>query len=103
MKMVDTVANNPARKYREAEGIVLENMGETMLVVHLGTDQIFELNSTATRLVELLLSGKTDIEAARIIADEYGVDLEVVLLNVEQTVSHLVTEKVLENFGSPGF
>ena len=63
-----------ARRFQAAPDVVIERMGDTMLAVHLGSDKIIELNETAAHLVDLLLGGSTDEEAATELAkiyDEY--------------------------------
>ncbi|SRR5690606_9733739 len=84
-----------ARRFQAAPDVVIERMGETMLAVHLGSDKIIELNETAAHLVDLLLGGSTDKEAASAMAEVYGVPYEEVWDNVEATLATLVSESVL--------
>ncbi len=84
-----------ARRFQAATDVVIERMGETMLAVHLGTDKIIELNETAAHLVDLLLGGSTDREAAAAMAEVYDVPYPVVWENVESALATLVEESVL--------
>lgn len=45
--------------------VIAEKVGESLLLVHLETNRIFELNSTAARIFELLRAGhgRPEIEA----------------------------------------
>ena len=84
-----------ARRFQAAPDVVIERMGETMLAVHLGSDKIIELNETAAHLVDLLLGGSTDREAASAMAEIYDVPYQVVWENVENALATLVSESVL--------
>ena len=92
----DTDAGTLDRRYRLAEQVVIDRLGDAMVAVQLGTDKIFDLNETAARLVELLGEGRTAGEAANVIAGEYDATAEAVRQDVVSTVSTLITESVLE-------
>jgi len=91
-----TDAGTLGRRYRLAEQVVVDRLGDSMVAVQLGTDKIFDLNETAARLVELLGEGRTAGEAADVIAGEYDATAEAVRQDVVSTVSTLITESVLE-------
>lgn len=82
--------------YCTSPDVVVEKLGDAMIAVQLGTDQILELNETAARLVELLLEGRSDADATAALADEYGVASEVVAPDVAETIAMLVAQQVLE-------
>lgn len=85
-----------SHNYRTSTDVVIEKLGDAMIAVQLGTDRILELNETAARLVELLVAGSTDAEAALALAGEYGVDVTTVAGDVSDTIAMLVAEQVLE-------
>jgi|GEM_PF-1401282 len=87
--------HSTARRFQAAPDVVIERMGDTMLAVHLGSDKIIELNETAAHLVDLLLGGSTDREAAAAMAETYDVPYDVLWENIESTLATLVSESVL--------
>lgn len=85
-----------ANRYRMSDQVVVDRLGDSLVAVQLGTDKIFELNETATRLVELLGENHSAGEAARQIANEYGVPVETVVNDVVLTIENLVSEAMIE-------
>lgn len=83
------------RRYAVPAEVVIEAMGDTAVAVHMGTDQIHELNETAGRLVELLAAGKSESEAAAALATEFEADVAEVSVDVEQTVDVLLAAELL--------
>lgn len=70
-----------------------------MVLVHLHTNQIFELNETAARLWELL-SEDGDVAAAESrLTEEYEVDPGQLRTEVEATIALLTTEKMIVEAG----
>lgn len=85
-----------SRRYRLSDQVVIDRLGDSLVAVQLGTDKIFELNETATRLVELLGEGRTAAAAAEAIAGEYDATLDAVRQDVVLTVEMLVAEAMIE-------
>lgn len=85
-----------SNRYRLSDQVVVDRLGESLVAVQLGTDKIFELNETATRLVELLEEGRTGAEAATVIASEYEASLDAVHQDVVATIETLVAESMIE-------
>lgn len=83
-------------RWTTAPDVVVQRLGDAMVIVHLGTDAILELNETAARLVELLTDGKTADEAVEALADEYAATIEDVRSDVRRTLASLSAERVLE-------
>jgi len=79
-----------------APDVVVQRLGDAMVIVQLQTDAILELNETAARLVELLTDGKTVEEAVEALAGEYAANAEDVRKDVQQTLASLAAEQVLE-------
>jgi hypothetical protein len=52
--------------------VVGQRMGDQFLLIHLGTNRIYELNVTAARMWELMLSGNSDVPVQ--ISAEFDVD-----------------------------
>lgn len=85
-----------ARHYRLSDQVVIDQLGESLVAVQLGTDKIFELNETATRLVDLLKEGRTGAEAAAVLASEYDATTDAVLQDVVHTIGTLIAESMIE-------
>src|SRR5690606_6830211 len=85
-----------SRRYRLSGEVVVDRLGDSLVAVQLGTDKIFELNETATRLVELLKDGSTAADAALAIANEYDVTVDTVSGDVVDTIATLIAESVIE-------
>ena len=70
-----------------------------MILVHLRTNQMFELNETSARFWELL-SRDGDLAAAEThLAEEYEVDPAVVHDEVQAMVARLTTERLIDEVG----
>ena len=66
------------------------------LVLYTSTDgQAYILNHTAARVWRLLDGTRTEVEAAREVADTYGEAYEQVLGDVRELVEHLLTAGLL--------
>lgn len=85
-----------AGHWTTASDVVVQRLGDAMVIVQLQTDAILELNETAARLVELLADGKTVDEAVEALAAEYAANVEDVRKDVQQTLASLAAEQVLE-------
>lgn len=74
---------------------VVQRLGDSMVLVHMETDRIFELNLTATRLWELLNEGhgRSAIEAR--LLDEFNVDESVLKDEIDATLDMFVDERMI--------
>jgi Coenzyme PQQ synthesis protein D (PqqD) len=75
--------------------VVSRRVEDTVVIVHLGTDRIYELNRTGGRLWELLEEGSTYGEALLALQDEFEVDREKLEREAEKFVDMLVSEDVV--------
>lgn len=65
--------------------ILWQRMGDEVVLIHLGTNRIFELNVTAGRLWELLARGHSVEEAVGVLSEEFDADRS----RVEEEVTSL--------------
>jgi hypothetical protein len=79
-------------RFRPADGIISRRLGEDMVVVHLGTNRIYELNVTAARLWEILTDGVTAAEACDRLASEFDTEPATVVDDVQRTLDHFTAE-----------
>jgi Coenzyme PQQ synthesis protein D (PqqD) len=56
--------------------IVAKRLDEELVIIHLGTDQIYSLNSSAARFWELLESGLGVLEAKKQLGEEFAVTMQ---------------------------
>ncbi len=52
-------ASSTSRPWRCSPDVTARRLGENIVLVHLGTDRIYELNPTAARIWELIQTGET--------------------------------------------
>jgi Coenzyme PQQ synthesis protein D (PqqD) len=75
--------------------VVSRRVEDTVVIVHLGTDRIYELNSTGGRFWELLEEGSTYGEALLALQAEFEVDREKLEREAESFVDMLVSAEVV--------
>ncbi|MGN6716590.1 MAG: PqqD family protein [Candidatus Binatia bacterium] len=56
--------------------VVAKRLDEELVIIHLGTDQIYSLNSSAARFWELLESGVGVLEAKEQLLEEFAVSMQ---------------------------
>ena len=61
------------RAFRAGPDVVAQRLGDQMVVVHLSTNIIFELNETASRIWELMGEGCDLTEIARRLTDHFNI------------------------------
>jgi hypothetical protein len=83
------------RNVRLEPQVVFRRLGEQMVLVHMGTNQIFELNETAARLWELLAQDGDVAAAESRLTQEYAVDPVELRTEVETTLAMLTTERLI--------
>lgn len=72
--------------------VVFKRLDDRIVLVHLGTNQIFELNATGARVWELLQEGIAGDALFNRIADEFDVDSMTLRGEVVSLLSELVDE-----------
>jgi hypothetical protein len=70
--------------------VVAERLGEDLVLVHLKTNKIYELNSTATRIFELAKAGHDRSEIEGRLLEEYDVDRPALVENLDAVFAQLV-------------
>ena len=82
--------------FRLSPDVLMRKVEDEFVLVHMGRNQIFALNSTGARLWELLGEGRTRGEAVAQLADEFEVATATVELETEQLLEALIRERLLE-------
>lgn len=75
--------------------VVAKRLEDELVVVHLGTNQIYSLNSSAARLWELLESGFGLAEAKEQLIEEFDVSMEQLEEDVSATLTLLVQNQLI--------
>lgn len=80
------------------EHVVFRRLGDRMVLVHLKTNSIFELNMTSARLWELLTENGDISVVEKHLAQEFDVEPAVLRHEVASTLSVLFTEKLITGY-----
>jgi hypothetical protein len=75
--------------------VVKQRLDESLVLVHLATDRILELNDTAATLLELLSSGLSDKEAEERLMELFDVDPASLREEMDACLHALQSEGVL--------
>jgi hypothetical protein len=84
------------QRLRPSEHVVSSRLGDVGLLVHLKTNQIFELNTTGVRIWELIGEGLELEQIVGVLGSEFAVDLEQARREVTDLVSALTREGLLD-------
>ena len=74
---------------------VANRMGDQVVLVHLGTDRIFELNSTAARIWDLLVDGRDQKEIEQLLCEEFQISQDLANQKTEELLASLIAEKII--------
>lgn len=89
------MADQPTN-YNPSPDIIARRLGDETVIVHLGTNRIYELNSTATRLWELLAEGNHLPAARAQLLAEFEVDEATLDSEIRPALDRLLTEGLLQ-------
>jgi hypothetical protein len=78
------------------EDVVSERVGDDLVLVHLGTNEIFALNPTGARFWELLVEGGSREEIESRLLDEYdGVDRAALSAEIDALLVELLRQEMV--------
>jgi hypothetical protein len=75
--------------------VVAKRLDGEVVIVHLGTNEIYNLNSSAARLWELLESGLGLEDAKEQLIEEFDVSVERLEQDISATVASLVENQIV--------
>jgi hypothetical protein len=75
--------------------VVAERIGGRIVVVHLETNKIYELNATAARAFELMRQGADRAALERALLDEYAVEPARVAESVDRLLAELAAAGIV--------
>jgi hypothetical protein len=76
--------------------VVYRRLGDTGVLVHLGTNEIFEINDTGARIWELLAEGQLPEAIVGTLVSEFDIDPPSAQLECRELIDALVSRKLLE-------
>jgi hypothetical protein len=82
--------------FRPHPDVLARRVGEEIVLVHMGRNDIFALNPTAARLWELLTEGRSRSEAVERLTSEFDASEEAVEQEADRFMELLKREKLLE-------
>jgi hypothetical protein len=82
---------------RPSPDVVYRRLGDTAVLVHLGTNEIYELNESGVRLWELLADGQSVDDAIQTLVREFDVDEATARRECSDLVTDLLGRKLLES------
>ena len=90
--------SRPTVSIRRRPDVVARRVGDTAVLVHLGSNRIYELNDTGARIWELTADGGARLRAWSIdSSDEFDVDRGQLASEVASIVDDLVREGLFED------
>jgi hypothetical protein len=81
---------------RPATDIIDRNLGETAVLIRLQTKKIYELNTTAARIWDLLKSGVTKEHVVDTLVSEFNSDREALSEAVDELLEMLQAEGLVQ-------
>jgi Coenzyme PQQ synthesis protein D (PqqD) len=85
-----------AKPVRPHDEVVARRMGEAVVLIHLGTNRIYELNATGARIWELLAEGRSVEEIEEALSTEFEAGSVDVAAEVERLIELVRTEKLVD-------
>ena len=82
-------------RFRLSPDVVAQRLGDGIILVNIQTDRMFELNRTASRFWELLISGRSPSEARQQILEEFSVGEAQLNEEADKILSSLLAERML--------
>ena len=91
----ETVPFVPSSRIRRDPNVLAKRVDDEIVLVHLETNRIYELNRTAASLWDLLGTGLTPVELEEQMALEFDVEREQVAHEIDELLRHLASEQLI--------
>jgi hypothetical protein len=96
MTLPDAGAGSGSNRYARSPQTVVQRVGDVLVVVHLRTDEIYELNGTAARIWELVCEGRSPADIERQLVREFRVEGSVAGAAVERVIGELRAARLID-------
>jgi hypothetical protein len=87
-----------ASRFRPTPDVVYDRIGEEAVLIHMGTNRIYELNRTGMRFWELLCAGHDRIEIRRLMVREFDVAEADLAVEIEVMLASLKNEGLITSY-----
>lgn len=77
------------------QDVVSERVGDDLVLVHLGTNEIFALNATGARFWELLIKGESREAIEVQLLSEYDVSPDTLAAEIDAMLAELARQKMV--------
>jgi len=84
------------REIRPSAHVIARSVGEATVLVHLQSNRIYELNTTGSRIWELVECGASDSELVKHLSAEFAVSAEVAERDFKALLTDFEREGLLE-------
>jgi hypothetical protein len=95
MRKIESTMAKPRGLLRPHEQTIARRMGDGMILLQLRTNRIFELNTTAARLWDLIVSNGNWDEIIETLLSEFEVESAELESEVDQIVASLLEAEVI--------
>ena len=82
-------------RYRISAKVIAQRMGDEAVVVHTGTNRIYQLNATGARIWDLLEPGADRLAIETRLLGEYNADPALLATEIEALLAKLAGEKLI--------
>ena len=89
------VASTPLSTLRPDPNVLAKRVGDEIVLVHLETNRIYELNRTAALLWDALTSGSTRAELEEQLALEFEVERDELTNEIDEMLSQFTSEQLI--------
>ena len=83
---------------RRQDDVISRKVGDRLVVVNLQTNRIYELNPTASRLWELLETGRDRAELEQAMLQEFDVREPDLSVNLDETLTLLASQGLIAEY-----
>jgi hypothetical protein len=92
---LNQISNKNPQRFQISPDAAANKMGDAVVLVHVGTDRIFELNSTAGRIWDLLSQGRDRAQILEQLKSEFPESDAVLAQQLDELLSSLIAEKFI--------
>lgn len=91
----ETAPPAPGTRFRPDPNVLAKRVDDEIVLVHLETNRVHELNRTAAFLWDALATGSTHAELERQLSAEFDVEGEQLAREVDELLRHLASERLI--------
>jgi hypothetical protein len=91
----ETAQFGPGSTVRRDPSVLAKRVDDEIVLVHLETNRIYELNPTGAFLWDSLGAGSTPAELEELLALEFDVDPDELAREVDELLRHLASERLI--------